>query len=241
LYWTEASAAARDRIRTLHLLGLEQYRPFLLAALTHLQLKEVEALLRLLIGWNVRLLVVGGLGGGVMERHYSELGQAIRKGELKAVSEVSDKAKAFVPNDTTFRSAFASARISKVTLARYYLQALERQIRREKQPEMIPNTDPGQLTLEHVLPERPEKNWPQFSDEEAKTYVRRLGNMVLLKERMNSKLRSAPFEKKLTVYKKSELKLTKEVAAKKIWDKDAIERRQQKLAELALATWPLKS
>ena len=211
-FWAEASVTARDRIRTLLLLGLEQYRPMLVAVLAHLKLKDIEDLLRLLISWNVRLLIVGGLGGGVMERHYAELGQAIRRGELKSGKEIATRAIIFVLNDAQFRESFASARVSKVSLARYYLRVLERQASGESQPELIPNIDPGELTLDHVLPDRTDGNWPQFSEEDKRAYLKRIGNMVLLAQKMNSVLRSSPFQEKKKIYAPSKLGLTAKVA-----------------------------
>ncbi|MBE0415149.1 MAG: DUF262 domain-containing protein [Dehalococcoidia bacterium] len=240
-FWSEASLRTRERIRTLSLLGLEQYRPMLLSALAHLQPGELENLLRLVIGWNVRLLIVGGLGGGAMENHYCELGKAIRNGELKSVKEIANRAKSFIPNDTIFRDSFASAYISKAYLARYYLRTLERQASGEPQPELVPNADPAELNLEHVLPERPaEDSWHQFNEDDRRAYTKRLGNMLLLKEKMNSKLRNGPFDDKREVYKSSDLLLTKKVAEFDGWNKATIDERQNYLADLAVKAWSIK-
>ncbi len=240
-FWSEASAIARERIRTLHLLGLEQFRPMLLAALAHLQLADIEEILRLLISWNVRLLIVGGLGGGAMENHYCELGKAIRSGELKNVKAIASRAESFIPNDAIFRDSFATARVAKTYLSRYYLRVLELQVAGEPQPELVPNTDPGELNLEHILPERPAENaWPQFTEEERKAYTKRLSNMLLLKQRMNVKLRNSAFSSKRDIYVQSNLLLTKKVAEFNEWTKEAIEERQKYLAELAVQAWKIK-
>ena len=85
------------------------------------------------------MLIVGGLGGGVMEGYYSDLGRKISSGEIKTVSDIAGSAKEFIPNDAIFRERFEAARVSKVALARYYLRALERQVSGKEQPELIPN------------------------------------------------------------------------------------------------------
>lgn len=240
-FWSEASATARERIRTLHLLGLEQYRPMLLSVLAHFQLEDVEEILRLLISWNVRLLIVGGLGGGAMENHYCELGKTIRNGELKSVEAIASRAASFIPNDAVFRDSFATARVAKAYLSRYYLRTLELQAKGKPQPELVPNIDPGELTLEHVLPERPLQDaWPQFSEEERKAYTKRLGNMLLLKQKMNAKVRSSSFSTKRDIYSDSDLLLTKKVAESDEWTKEAIEERQNYLAGLAIKAWQTK-
>jgi hypothetical protein len=240
-FWSEASPTAGERIRTLDFLGLEQYRPMLLSSLAHLKLEDIEEILRLLISWNVRLLIVGGLGSGAMENHYCELGKAIRNGELKSVDAIAIRAESFIPNDAIFRNSFASARVAKANLSRYYLRALELQARGERQPELIPNTDPGELTLEHVLPERPAAGaWPRFNDEDRNAYTKRLGNMLLLKQKMNSKLRSSSFAVKREIYAKADLVLTKKVAEVDDWTTREIEKRQNSLAQLAVDAWKIR-
>jgi len=125
-------------------------------------------------------------------------------------------------------------------IAKYYLRVLERQASGESQPELIPNTDPGELTLEHVLPDRTDGNWPQFSEEDKRAYLNRIGNMVLLAQKMNSALRSAPFQEKKKIYAPSRLLLTARVAKFKEWTKKEIEERQRELAGLAVKAWSIK-
>ena len=240
-FWSEASPTARERIRTLDLLGLEQYRPMLLSSLAHLKIDDIEEILRLLISWNVRLLIVGGLGGGAMENHYCEVGKAIRNGELKSVDAIASRAELFIPNDEIFRNSFASARVAKASLCRYYLRTLELKTMDKPQPELIPNTDPGELTLEHVLPEKPAPDaWPQFNEEERKAYTKRIGNMLLLKQKMNSKIRSSSFTVKREIYASSSLLLTKKIAEHSEWTKETIENQQDYLAKLAIEAWKIK-
>ncbi len=234
-YWRDASQDTQDCIRALRVLGLEQYRPLLLAAMGHLKLSEVERLARLLVNWNVRLLMVGGLGGGVMERNYSELARDIREGVVKSANDIADRAKSFVPNDAQFRERVGEITVSKVPLARYYLNALEAHVRGPG-AEMDPS---WKLTLEHILPEKPADNWPEFTEEETKAWRGRLGNLVLLTGQRNSQLRSAPFRQKRDAYAKSELVLTKGVSEYQTWTKETIEKRQHGLADLAVAAWPL--
>ena len=241
-FWSDLKGSAREQMGTLDNLGLVQYRPMLLAVLAHLPQDDIEKVIRILISWNVRLLIVGGLGGGVMEGYYSDLGIKISSGEVKTIDDITESAKEFIPSDEIFRERFANARVSKVMLARYYLRALERQAIGEEQPELIPNTDPDELTLEHILPQRnPDESWRKiYSEEEVSAYVTRIGNMALLSQRINSKLRSSSFEEKRKIYEKSNLNVTKQISKYPKWDKEAIEDRQKYLAEIAVKTWKVK-
>ena len=53
------------------------------------------------------------------------------------------------------------------------------------------------MTLEHVLPEEPEGNWPQFTEEEHAAYWRRIGNLCLLPKGVNNDHRSADQKSKI--------------------------------------------
>ena len=93
------------------------------------------------------------------------------------------------------------------------------------------------MNLEHILPRKPEGNWPQFNEDELKLYGRRIGNLCLLTSKENSVVKSSRFEVKRAVYKKSPYRLTSEVAAVDAWTADEIVKRQMRLAEIALRTW----
>jgi Protein of unknown function DUF262/Protein of unknown function (DUF1524) len=235
-YWSGAQESTRERLKTLGVLGLEQYRPMLLAALAHFESKDVERVVAMLESWNVRLIIVGGLGGGVMEAHYASLGRAIRSGDIKNVKGLAEAALSFVPSDSEFGARFEAASVSKVPLARYYLRKLEVVAAGKAESEHVPNPS---LTLEHILPEKPGTNYPQFSDDERRLFTRRLGNLALLTHKTNSDAKSAPFAEKRSVYKASTLILTQQIASFAGWSPEAVEARQKALAGLALKAWPL--
>ena len=238
-YWVGASNSTRDGIRALNLLSLVQYRPALLAAMAKWSQPEVERLVRLLINWNTRILIEGSAGSGAIESMYSELGQKIRSDQLRNVSDVIRETRDHIPSDSTFRTAMGATSISRVPFARYILRELENKFRGERGAELIPNPDASRLTLEHVLPDKPLNNWPQFNSDEARAYVNRLGNLALLAQRLNSRLRSAPFPEKRAALAGSQLELTKKISENQQWDKGTIEARQNELADLAVQTWPL--
>ena len=48
----------------------------------------------------------------------------------------------------------------------------------EQEPWHIPNDDRSKINLEHVLPEKPEGNWPKFSDDEVKLFYKRIGKSL---------------------------------------------------------------
>jgi hypothetical protein len=211
-----------------------------LAAVKHLPSEEVEKCLRLLVFWSVRFLVVGGLGGGTMERHYALRGQEIRAGKIKSASELIGAMVEVVPGDAQFEAAFGTARVSQSYLARYYLRALELQARGTAEPELVPNPDGEVVNLEHVLPQAPSAAWGHIDPDSANANYRRIGNLVLMKAGENAAAGNEGFDVKKPYYKASSFVLTVEVGDYPEWGPTQIEDRQRKLAKVAVSTWPFK-
>jgi hypothetical protein len=141
--------------------------------------------------------------------------------------------------DGQFKAAFELATVSNRRLARYYLRSLELAAKSEPEPWHIPNDDRAVINLEHVLPENPEGNWPQFSDDETKLFRNRIGNLVLMRASDNSSAKSAPFDIKRPLFQASPYELTRQVGEETEWKSETIETRQRGLTELALRAWPL--
>jgi hypothetical protein len=93
--------------------------------------------------------------------------------------------------------------------------------------------------LEHILPEETDGGWPEFDEDAARLYVRKIGNLALLLAKSNSDLRSSDFKTKKTVYKNSPYELTRMVSKYAEWTTSEIVERQKTLADLALKAWPL--
>ena len=238
--WNEYGAGTRQHIETINLLRMVQVRPLLLAILAKFSPSEARKAFRLVVAWGVRFLVHGGLGGGVLEDNYCQRASSINAGKLSTAKQLSVAIAGVVPSDKAFEDAFANATVSQAYLARYYLRVLENQVRGQSQPELVPNPNEEEINLEHVLPLKPESNWPAFDEDAARAYQRRMGNLVLMQQKVNSSARSAAFAKKRAKLAASQYKLTAEVGTQSTWDAAAIRRRQQRLAKLAVQAWSIR-
>jgi len=239
-YWENLGATVKENVETLLRLDLEQNRPLLLAALQHFTDEEKKRLLIAVVSWSVRGLIVGGIGGGSAEKNYCRAAVKIRKGEIKTTSELLSEISIIVPSDDEFKTTFATARVPKGGLARYYLIALECGKKGESEPELVPNTNEEQVNLEHVLPKRAsDKDWGKnFSAEERKDYLHRLGNLALLQKGPNGRIGNKSFNEKQPILKSSAFILTSEIGNEADWTREAIRDRQARLAELAINVWP---
>ena len=232
-------ASVRAKIEVLRQLGVTQVRPLLLAAFRNFSPKEFDHLLDACVSWSVRTLLSGVSSGGTLEGYYSRNALKITKGERPKTAEIKADMAKIMPDDARFKLAVATANVANQALARYYLRAMQRSADGEAEPQYIPN--PGQeVTLEHILPNRPGLDWSHFSLEDQKAYLNRLGNQVLLPAKVNSKLGNASYSvKKSALAAPENFSLTREAAMHVKWGTEEIVARQKRLADLAVKTWPI--
>ena len=237
--WNEYGDATRDHLRTIHFdLDVKQIWPLLFAVAKHFSVKEARLAFRYLVNLSVRFLIVGGRGG-LLDRHYALRAQRVGNADIKTAKDLAASLEDIAPTDESFELEFSTARVSDSNLARYYLRAIENAASMLPSPEVMTLEDRSKLNLEHILPENPGQNWPNFPPDDAEAFYRRLGNMVLLLATRNSIIGNKPFIEKRLVLAESGLSLTKMAGEVLTWDKEQIIERQKKLAKLAVKTWPL--
>lgn len=101
----------------------------------------------------------------------------------------------------------------------------------------------GQVTVEHVLPRNPDQDspWVQaFDEKDRENWTNRLGNLVLLSRRANTRAGRRPFaEKKQTYFAKSmqDFHLTNDIAQYNDWTPTEVGARHQKLLAMLERLW----
>jgi len=104
------------------------------------------------------------------------------------------------------------------------------------------------ITVEHVLPQTmaPDSQWTRdFTEEDAAQWTHRLGNLLLLNRRANSRAQNYDFDVKKEKYFTSGqgvavFALTTQVLAEAVWTPEVIERRQVELVDLLAEEWRLR-
>lgn len=235
--WASRGSNIRSKIETIRMLGVTQLRPVLLAALNKFQKKEFDSLLDACVSWSVRSLL-GGVSSGSIEDYYSRNAHKITTGEITKTADIKRDMAKVIPDDKNFRASVAVAHVAKHSLARYYLHAMERRKNGKPNPQFsIPSED---VTLEHILPEKPAKGeWDNFTAIEKKSYLNLLGNEALLLGTVNNPLGNVEYKVKEQALKDSDYALTRMAAGFTHWGKNEITARQEVLAGLAVKTWPL--
>lgn len=235
--WNRYSDSTRRALEVLNLFDIKPMRPLMLAIAQQLDEKEAAEAYTFCVSMGVRLMITNSTRTGTVEEGLAGVSHEIFKGAIATASKMRDALTSITPSDERFIQAFESATVSNGKLARYYLRSLELVAKGEREPWHIPNDDRGVINLEHVLPQKPGAKWPSFSDEEAKLFYKKIGNLALLRASQNSDLKSDEFSEKKIVYARSPYVLTSQIAEFERWDPVAITERQKSLAPLALKTW----
>ena len=237
--WNAYPDSIRRAIQTLNKLNIKGLRPLMLASASQFTKKEAAEVFRMFISWSVRFVITSKTSRTSIDEVLAEAAHKVFEGDITTAQGIKRFVADIIPNDEEFRAAFEIASVSKSFFARYYLRSLEMAAKGEATPWFIPNDDQQIINLEHILPEEPEDNWPDFSEEEVRTYSRRIGNLALMLAKTNSDLKSSKFETKKAAYKESPYELTRMIARQRFWTSDEISARQKILSEYALEAWPL--
>lgn len=237
--WNVYQDSVRSAIQTLNMLNIRPMRPLMLAVASKFTPKETNEALRMFIAWGIRLMIASSTRSGSVEEPIDTAARRVFAGDILTASALKKELVTVIPVDALFRQAFEVATVSKAILARYYLRSLEMAAKNEANPWFIPNDDKQTINLEHVLPDKPGKNWKQFDEETARVYLKRIGNLALMLAKSNSDLGSLAFKAKKAVYKDSPYELTRQISTVDDWTPEKISERQKGLAQLALRAWPL--
>jgi hypothetical protein len=238
-YWNAYPSVTRKAIEALQQIDMKPMRPLLLSIARYFEGEEAAKAFRLLISWAVRAVIVGIHRSDSFAIPIANTSQRISAGEITSTEALTAAMSSVIPLDIDFIGAFSIANVSVDSLARYYLRTLELHRKRDPEPEFIPN-ESTVITLEHVIPQNPEKYWPKLSPEDADALYKRIGNMALLKATANSKLGNRPFATKVPEYRNSQYEYTRDIAKCSEWGKAEVETRQKRMADEAAKAWPLK-
>lgn len=238
--WTKYGDTCRQHMETINTLRMVQIRPLILSVLDSFKDGEAKIAIRNMVSWSVRFLIHGGLGSGAIETHNCQAAKAIRDKEITSASQLFKRLRSVIPNDAQFQASFATATVSKAYLSRYYLRALEQQERGESEPELVPNPNTEVINLEHVLPQTASHAWAHIPPDEHVLLLKRLGNLALMKTKINTTAGNDGFSFKKSFYAQSDYRLTARLSQEGKWDRQKIEHRQAYMAGLAVKTWPLR-
>ena len=187
-----------------------------------------QQLIQALTALFVRHNVIGRLENSRLETVvYNAAHQLRQHGDF---AEVIRSLREAAPDDNRFLEEFRVVSISRQASASYILREIEHAVRDTQELEVA---GADKVHIEHIYPRKPQgERWPNHS-----AVIHRLGNLTLLSRRLNQRVSNADFSAKREHYSASDIAITRDLAGYVAWNTDAINARQDSLAEHALPIW----
>ena len=155
-----------------------------------------------------------------------------------------------LPSDQEFQSALQNSIIKSNRRGQYILRKIDEWQNGDTSSYVL--MDPTKLHLEHIAPQRPshDSDWKgQMKGElNYREVIYRIGNMMLLRDRINRSVSNLPFEKKLSKYENQNKKtrmplpeLSRDVLNYKNWNQDVVLERSKLIAKIGTEVWSARS
>ncbi|MGW7435999.1 GmrSD restriction endonuclease domain-containing protein [Streptomyces sp. NPDC054849] len=149
------------------------------------------------------------------------------------------------PGDDAVREAIRTRPFYKTGRSNQRFQILRRLEESYESAEPV-DYEKAQLTVEHVLPQRPAQQWFDLLAQEAgdeaspeeihAQLVHTLANLTLSGE--NARLSNHPFHRKQELLDSSALRMNQRIAAQESWGRAEVLARADELADRAVQLWP---
>jgi len=140
------------------------------------------------------------------------------------------------PGDTRFRAEFLRFNLYGSAYAKPILQTFEEELAAGHRE----HADLSQTSLEHIMPQTLTPEWRAvLGSDSARIYDEWLhtpGNLTITG--YNSHLGNRPFSEKRDRFADSNVEMNKELGRLDAWNEDAIRKRGEEMARIAVALWP---
>jgi uncharacterized protein with ParB-like and HNH nuclease domain len=163
----------------------------------------------------------------------------------KALSSLKKELTDILPSKELFVEKYQSLSYGRSTKQRTLIKYSLEEVNKLKSMKNELKIDFTNVNIEHVLPQDPKK-W-NLTKKQVSEYVNKIGNLTLLSVSLNSSAQNEVISNKIKDLEQSELLITKELVSQLKnnnfqWDQEAIEKRQQELAELSYSQiWSIQN
>lgn len=230
-----------ERLIEMQKLDASSYIPVIFALrLQNYSEEDINEVLKAIETLVVRNFVVSGLVANKYELEFAQIAKSISAqswsphNKPPTKDDILKKLYSLMVSDEEFINNFKVFNSKKNAVIRYLL----RKINNYDISETKIVDDSNRVHVEHILPKKINEDWINFNNEDHETYLWRLGNLTLLGQEYNNRAKNKGFDKKKEIYKKSEIKMTRDLVSIDDWTTFTIVKRQENFAEIALKIWP---
>ena len=195
-------------------------------------------ILKWITTFSLRYNVICREHAGEQEQLYNKICLFLAKKphQAEALAEIKQLIKTLCPNDDRFKQAF----IDKTMLTEQSNKKVRYLLTRLAEQSSHTSIDETRLTIEHILPDKPNDQWCDYFGDNWQLFTQRIGNMALVTQQENRELAQKPFENKKNILQDSQYSINHNVAEYDEWNSQNIESRQTSLAEIAIQLWKLE-
>lgn len=227
-------------LKNLDRMGSTQERSLLLGLFRRVDNPtEMIRMLRLIESFVVRGRLTDITTGKTLTKLYAGICSDITDGQ-DMVSYLSRRLSDRAPDDDIFAASIRNSDFTRSDRTRYIL---------EKYEDVYYPGDDRQASMEgeieHIAPRKAftadkYTTWPDYlstSKEEFQSVVNKIGNLILLEERLNIEASDDPFEQKKNHYSQSDFEMPRAIKRNSEWSVDLINDRTDRLAKAAPGIW----
>lgn len=236
--WNKNEIELKSSLESLGIFRVKQQIPMILAVMReyekgNLKLKRVRDILKAIESFHFIFTAVTSQrsSGGISfmyAYHARNLDQAIPGDKTKTLDELKRKLRDKLPSKEEFKANFIELSYSSTftkekSLIKYILKKYDEFYSLKNKSGTVLNYD--LMTIEHIYPENT-KNKTIDSN-----YIGKIGNLILMEERLNGDLGNKPFTQKKPIYQKSKIQLDEITIKANDWDIDKIKERTNYIAD----------
>lgn len=227
-------------MKSLHILKVKQCYPLLMVAMKKFEEKKYEKIFKICEIVSFRYLTICSRNPNALEDVYNKIClKIINNAEIK-IEEIIKSVSPIYVKDQEFIDSFKIKVLntkSNKKIVKYILIKIEEYI----DSNFLYNIEDPKLTIEHILPENPNKEWKEkFKEQEIEECTYRIGNYTLMKDKDNKNIGNEEYKVKKKIYAKSNIYLTNSISKYyEEWDIDSLDKRQSELAKKAVEIWKI--
>lgn len=203
---------------------------------------KVRRGLKIVESFNVRESLTGGVTGRGANKLYANVCSQMDS-LSRPIKYLQNELSTEASSDEQLRRAIKESTFPNKSQTKYLLRKFER--RRYQKSSM---QNPGYNRkghVEHIAPKRSftadkYSEWVEYldmSESEFDQYRNKIGNKILLEERLNLEAGLNPFEKKKSKYEDSDFAMADSITEYDEWKQDQIDKRTEELAQKAPKIW----
>ncbi len=232
--WVEESDLSAS-LTKFNMLGVTQALSVLMIAYSKFEIDDFNKVVKHITNFTFRYSIIAGANPNKLESLYSELAYTLKNTASITVENIFEKINTLWIDDVEFSKKFHNKSFKSTKIPRYILWEFERTISTEEKDIVF-----EAVHLEHIMPKNCTK-WltadSLYSKEFHASNLNKIGNMILLSEKINTTIKNSIFSEKKNAYDASEINMVTFVKEKELWDLNSINENAERYISAALSIW----